>query len=270
MFIKLVEEQLEKMTELDKDNWILEQAKVLSVGKQQGFIMSLSGKKKVQYMPSYEEIEEFCHKVSTEEIYVEYETHYYEFLEGCYYGDWDMWYNDPLGAFSFLNSVLRGCHDLVVLEEYCEAFTILEKICDLKFAIVAAEESEDGAVEEFYSIGQAVREGKLNRSGTEIAKDWIKSYIMVQNHSESTTSVKKLVDILEYHICHECKVSSLDDILTIENLKTMISLLKSDIPKMEKERQKIDSNSISLYEEYSYRNKVDRKKRILLEIQEML
>ena len=52
MFIKLIEEQLGKMSETEKDKWILAQTKLLEESKQQGFLMSLSGEKKIIYMPS--------------------------------------------------------------------------------------------------------------------------------------------------------------------------------------------------------------------------
>lgn len=109
MFIKLVEEQLDKMSETEKDKWILEQAKLLEESKQQGFLMSLSDEKKIMYMPSQREIEEFCEKVESGEIYTEYETHYYEFDDnGRYMDDWKVWHNDPLDAFPFLNRIFRG------------------------------------------------------------------------------------------------------------------------------------------------------------------
>ena len=77
MFIKLIEEQLGKMSEAEKDKWILAQAKLLEESNQQGYLMSLSGEKKIIYMPSQREIEELCKKVKSCEIYLEYETHYY-------------------------------------------------------------------------------------------------------------------------------------------------------------------------------------------------
>lgn len=58
MFIKQVNEQLGKMSEAEKDEWILTQAKLLEANKRQSFLMSLSGEKKVIYMPSKGEIEE--------------------------------------------------------------------------------------------------------------------------------------------------------------------------------------------------------------------
>lgn len=61
------------------------------------------------YMPDLKEIEEFCGKVESGEIYLEYETHYYEFDDdGRYIDDWKSWHNDPFHAMSFLDRILRG------------------------------------------------------------------------------------------------------------------------------------------------------------------
>lgn len=79
-----------------KDAWILEQAKLVPEAERHDFIMSLTGEKKIAYMPTETEIDEFCKRVWSGEIYVEYETHYYEFdLEGRYVDDWEVWHNDP-------------------------------------------------------------------------------------------------------------------------------------------------------------------------------
>lgn len=115
MFIKLVKKQLDKMSETEKDKWILTQAKLLEESKQEGFLMSLSGEKKIIYMPSQKEIEELCDKVEIGEIYLEYETHYFEFDDnGRYMDDWKVWHNDPLKAFSLLNRIFMGCNDLLI------------------------------------------------------------------------------------------------------------------------------------------------------------
>jgi len=63
MFIKQVEEQLSKMSVAEMEEWILSQARLLAEREQQHFLLSLSGEKKIIYMPSQREIEEFCEKV---------------------------------------------------------------------------------------------------------------------------------------------------------------------------------------------------------------
>ena len=63
MFIEQVEEQLRKMSEADKDRWILAQAKLLDESERQGFLLALSGQKKITYMPDDSEIQAFLEKV---------------------------------------------------------------------------------------------------------------------------------------------------------------------------------------------------------------
>lgn len=113
----------------EKDAWILTQANLTEESEAEDFIMSLTGEKKISYMPTELQIEEFCKKVQNGDIFVEYETHYYEFdSDGRYMDDWEVRHNDPQGAFSFLNRTFRDCHDLICLGEYDLAAAILNKI----------------------------------------------------------------------------------------------------------------------------------------------
>ncbi len=77
-FITQVTHQLQKMTEKEKDSWILSQAKLTAEGRQADFLLSLTGSKKVMGMPSEQEIAGFCQKVESGEIYLEYMTRYCE------------------------------------------------------------------------------------------------------------------------------------------------------------------------------------------------
>ena len=120
-FFEKLKLQLEKMTPEEKDAWILEQAKILPEWKQEDFYKSVCGTKKVIDMPERDEITEFCEKVSNGEITVKYETHYVEFDDfGHYHDGWEHDFYDPDYAMTFVSSVLSGCHDLIVLEEYGE------------------------------------------------------------------------------------------------------------------------------------------------------
>ena len=128
-FIEKTKKQLKLMTEKEKDEWIISQAKILPVWKQEDFYKSICGTKKVIDMPERSEISEFCQKVSSGDITVEYETHYVEFDDyGHFHDDWEHDYYDPDHAMTFLSSVIRGCHDLIVLEDYKQAFEILDEI----------------------------------------------------------------------------------------------------------------------------------------------
>lgn len=50
--------------------------------------------------------------------------------------DWEVYHNDPHHAFSFLDRVFDGCHDLMRLEEYELAGKIVDKVCCLEFQVV--------------------------------------------------------------------------------------------------------------------------------------
>ena len=79
--------QLQKMTEKEKDSWILSQAKLTAEGGQEDFLLSLTGSKKVMGMPSEQEIAGFCQKVASGEIYLEYMARYCEFDSEGHYMD---------------------------------------------------------------------------------------------------------------------------------------------------------------------------------------
>ena len=156
-FMDCVGQMLRELPPARKDAWILEQAKMAPKSVWQDFIMSLTGEKKIIYMPTEAEIEAFCKKVQEGEIYVEYETHYYEFdSEGRYMDDWKIWHNDPQGAFPFLDRAFKGCHELLRLGEYKSARTILDKICRLGFQVAEAEDTEDFVDDSPYTIAEAV------------------------------------------------------------------------------------------------------------------
>ena len=69
-FIKLVWEQLQSMLPAQKDAWILSKAKLLPESKQEDFMMTLTGQKLIEYMPTEAEIAQFCQKVQDGQIYV--------------------------------------------------------------------------------------------------------------------------------------------------------------------------------------------------------
>lgn len=175
-FIDKIRKQLERMKEKEKDEWILSQAKILPDWEQENFFKSLCGTKKVIGMPDRSEIAEFCKKVDAGDITVEYETHYVEFDDyGHYYGDWKQDYYDPNHAMTFISSVVRGCHDLIVLEEYKPALEILDEIIGLKFIIVDHPDTDDSCEDEFMNLNMAVEEGILLLHRDELLRDYIES-----------------------------------------------------------------------------------------------
>ena len=150
-FYKKIQEQLNCMTEAEKDSWILSQAKILPTWKQEDFYKSICGTKKVINMPERDEIIAFCEKVRNGDISVVYETHYVEFDDyGHFHDDWEHDFYDPKHAMSFISSVIKGCHDLIVLEEYEDAFRILDDIIGLRFAIIDHPDTDDTCEDEHH------------------------------------------------------------------------------------------------------------------------
>ena len=135
-FIDKIQKRLKLMSEKEKDEWIISQAKITPEWKQEDIYKSICGTKKVINMPERTEIDEFCEKVKDGDIVVEYETHYVEFDDyGHFHDDWEHDFHDPSGAMIFLSSVFHGCHDLVILEEYEQALEILDELMGMQFTI---------------------------------------------------------------------------------------------------------------------------------------
>lgn len=268
MCLDLVIEQLDKMTEQEKDRWILMQAIIAGKGHQEGFVASLKGEKKIQCMPPQEEIDEFCEKVASGEVYVEYETHYYEFLDGRYYGDWKAWYNDPLCIFFFLRRVFNGCNDLILIEEYQEALVILEKICMLELAVVDAEDSEDTAEEATYAVAQAIRDGQVSMGDSQIATDWLRASAHVNKDCSSTILADALICILEHPLCEFCNSGLLSEALSKDILVRIIPILERDFQKYQKEYQEKYLGDTFVSGEYIFKKKLEKKEKILLDVRE--
>ena len=200
------------MTEEEKDAWIISQAKILPDRKQEDFYKSLCGTKKIINMPERSEIAEFCQKVSNGEITVVYYTYYEEFDGyGFYHGDWEHEFYDPDYAMKFISSVIKGCHDLVILEEYEQAFEILDEIINLKFAIEDHPETEDNCEYEQMDLNMAVYERILLLDTGGLLRDYIESCRHSVN--DASRAAEKIVEALEMELFKDCETYS-DIIIT--------------------------------------------------------
>lgn len=224
LFLKRVEQQLSEMSETQKDEWILIQARLLGDEEWEDFLKSLSGRKKILYMPETEEIEDFCRQVENGKIVLEYETHYYEFDDdGRYMDDWKTWYNDPDDVMPFLDRVFGGCHELLTLGEYASAAGILDRVCRLEFQVIEAEDSEDGPEEDTFSIVDAAQKGMLSMKRKEIGLDWLIAEMgCVSGHTafghaasgcaeneNIRQTAKRLKEIMEHPMCDEINPEAL-------------------------------------------------------------
>ena len=234
-FIEKTKKQLKLMTEKEKDEWIISQVKILPVWKQEDFYKSICGIKKVIDMPERSEISEFCQKVSSGDITVEYETHYVEFDDyGHFHDDWEHDYYDPDHAMTFLSSVIRGCHDLIVLEDYKQAFEILDEIIGLEFTIVDHPDTDDSCPEEFMDMDMAVHEGILSLNRDDLLRDYIES--CRRSVKDAGYAAEKIVNALEMELFEDCKTYSCITITGKDPLLTEIkNKLKDDLDRYEKE-----------------------------------
>ncbi|WP_148258443.1 hypothetical protein [Mahella australiensis] len=269
MFIKQVKEQLEKMSETEKEEWILTQAKLLEENEQQSFLMSLSGEKKVIYMPSQREIEELCEKIDHGDIYLEYETHYYEFDDdGRYMDDWKVWHNDPFQAMDFLNRVFRGCHDLLLLNEYETVADILDRVCNLEFKVMESPASEDFEDDSPFTLENAAEEGMLSLSIGDIGTDWIMAYVKLADRWDSPELARRLVEIFNQPICKKLNPSMLiGEELPNDLFPHMFEILNIQILDAESNFNNLFSKTVFTHDKYLYEKKLKRQKEILLNIQ---
>lgn len=268
-FIAHIYRQLKKMSMEQKDEWILTRAKLLLESEQQDFIMSLSGEKKIEYMPTRSDIDNFCEEVKNGDIYIEYETHYYEFgPDGRYMDDWKVQHNDPEGAFTFLDRVFRGCHDLIRLGEYNLAGQILDKVCRLEFKVVEAEDSESGDFVEgsLFTIADAQRENLLSVKGWEIAYDWIETLLLGESNNECMEFAGKLVNVLCLELCEKVQVSDFSANISKELLDFIEKVLEREIETICADLEKITDKSRYWRENRRLEKSKTRRQHLLLDI----
>lgn len=234
-FIDKIKKQLKLMTENEKDAWILSQAKILPDWKQEDFYKSICGIKKVINMPERSVIMAFCEKVRNGDICVEYETHYVEFDDyGHFHDDWEHDFYDPEHAMSFISSVIRGCHDLIVLEEYAPAFEILDDIIGLEFIIEDHPDTDDTCEDEFMDLDKAAHEGILSLNRDDLLRDYIES--CRHSSKDSKYVAEKIVSAFEMELFKDCKTYYC---ITITGKDSLLAELKKkleeDLKKFEKE-----------------------------------
>ena len=176
---------------------------MISEDEMTDFLMSLTGEKRVIFLPSMDEIDEFCVKVKNAILYFEYETHYYEFDDdGRYMDDWKVWYRDPLHITEFIDRIFFGCHDLFRLEEYRTVMDIYDKIGDLQFRLETSENSEDGSESEIFTLTEADKEGMFLMRLEDVGNDWIRAAARLLDQDHVKESARELKRILEHPFCN--------------------------------------------------------------------
>lgn len=266
-FIKLVWEQLQSMLPAQKDAWILSKAKLLPESKQEDFMMTLTGQKLIEYMPTEAEIAQFCQKVQDGQIYVEYDTCYCEFDEnGRYMDDWKAWHNDLYDAFPFLDRAFRGCHDLVQLEKYELAGRILDQICRLEFRVLKAERVEEFRDGSSYIITDAVKEQMLSMNAREIGHDWIMCILQRTVVHEKIPFAQQLLEIFQSELCKDVCPSEFLEYISEEILDDIKELLEDNEIKLCNELEKYSDRRINWYKIKEIEKRLAKVQHLLLDI----
>lgn len=185
-------------------------------------------------MPEQDDIKTFCEKVKNGDIFVEYETHYVEFDDyGHFHDDWEHDFYDPEYAMSFISSVISGCHDLCVLEEYEDAFKILDDIIRLEFVIVDHPDTDDTCADEYMDLDMAIHGRILELNRDDLLKDYIKS---CREHSKNQDyAAEKIVDAFEMTLFRNCKT---DYCITITEKDLLLTELKMRLEEEQKRLEK--------------------------------
>ncbi len=107
---------------------------------------------------------------------------------------------------AFLSAVFHGCHDLIVLEEYAQAFETLDKVITLEFAIVDHPDTDDTCEDEFMSLDMAVQEGLISINREELLKDYILACRNAVRNKK--TAAEKIAAVLEMRLFKDSKAYS--------------------------------------------------------------
>lgn len=273
-FVQKIEKLILAMSEEEKNKWIISQAKLVSFGRQEDFYQSLTGEKKIQYMPRDEAIDKFCAQVEQAKIYLEYETHYVEFdSEGHYFDDWEEWYIDQSEAMSFLHDVLLGCHDLIRLGDYCHAYKILDQVCQLEFDVVEAKDSEDfdGVILPF-GLADAF-DKRLLHGRERVVQDLFEAFWHVHNKRKIDFLTEKLLAMLRLPICEKTMPSQVLPNKGTEKenslYEQMILVLEKESIEEERLLNKASAQEWSL-ENYKRKQHVSRNRELVADLKGMM
>lgn len=264
-FLERVKDQLKKMSEAEKDTWILSHAKLISGDEMTDFLMSLTGEKRVISLPSMGEIDEFCEKVKNANLYFEYETHYYEFDDdGRYMDDWKVWYWDPFHITEFMDRIFLGCHDLFRLEEYQTVMDIYNKIGDLRFKLETSENSEDDSESETFTLTEADKEGMFLMRLEDAGYDWIRAAARLLDQKCVKESAGELKRILEHPFCNGLRPNLLlEEDISQDIFLEMADEFESEVTALEYQTKDMSWS----YEKFEKSKTLHRKQEILSDLQ---
>lgn len=230
-YLEQVKAQLENMSELEKDTWILTQAKVIAETKQQDFLLSLKSEKLIIDMPSLDDIDLFFQHINNGELYFETEKFNTEGNDCNQYDEMWIWYNDPLDITSQLNNILSGCHKLLCLEDYQLTFDLLSKAFQLRFHI---KNSEGLCGSEVISIMELEDKCLCFNDLSKTEEDLIISMIYAAKDQDENWVARNIIGLLCNPLCHDIDLEALlERHISQELYSQMIAILDEETKDIE-------------------------------------
>ncbi len=264
-FVEGVKQQLSKMSEVDKDQWILNQATILFPSQRQSFIETLKNNKVIMNMPSNDEFKEFCDDVRSGKRYIEYNTWYEEFDDyGYYHDDWEEQFYDTYNVIKFVDNIFEVCKNLNKLGYYDLICEYMESLNSLEIEIRETRDSEDSYEGTYpFTINVAYEHFLPYHKKDSVAYNWIYAFC----HKETLLSIEeKANELLKLFLKPLCdKVVPSDfDCINSQLKEFMVIMLIEQIKNDELVyKKKYKCNEFLSNESYYFKENLDRKKELL-------
>lgn len=170
--------------------------------------------------------------------------------------------HDPSGAFDFIETVFRGCHDSVIFEEYEDAYKLLEQVLYLEFQIIDHAETDDSCADTLFDLKDADREGLLSVNNWQLLQDYILSCQMCLK--DKNELVRKIADafemeLFEKYIPSQIFVQGRDDSL----ISALLVVLEDDLAEMKKKQAEWMKKEGHYYSCYQYEHIIKRISRMV-------
>lgn len=147
-FMKQVNDELIRMSEEDKNDFIREAARKIHEKQRQVFLDSLTNtisQTKYQIHSIMDEIKAWSEKVENKDIYIEC-TGYEAYGEG-HYGEWVNEYTDVFGIGKELTKMIQIAEDLLYQKQYIESQELYEYLLSMEYGVIDVHGGDDFELE---------------------------------------------------------------------------------------------------------------------------
>ncbi|HZK70963.1 MAG TPA: hypothetical protein VFD03_05510, partial [Clostridia bacterium] len=200
-FMKVVDEKLSDMSEVEKTKWIHNIARTIKEHKRTEFLNSLMEKQEDNSLviaAAKKEIEDWCSKLEKQEIYIECSS--YE-VYGESYWDNDYSYN-YFDNFEIGNGLIRAfqvSEDLLYQKEYEQASELYDSLCSMQFPVLNNDMEEWSELE----LEELVKEKLVSLDLKQIALCMMYAKYHIAKGEERAAALHRY---LSWNMCNNIKV----------------------------------------------------------------